>query len=133
MQVTGRSWVTQPSRRFDANVQLQVAPRWYTHWIKGAAIYEAPRQRGFNKDTKNGLVGNYGLRTRDRALADVVARLCFVVGDILLCASCGLAPHAETSTIVAECLANRHVATLRGTKGMSAKGRARFEVQAAEW
>jgi hypothetical protein len=57
----------------------------------------------------------------------------FVVGDILLCASCGLAPHAETSTIVAECLANRHVATLRGTKGMSAKGRARFEVQAGEW
>jgi hypothetical protein len=129
MRVTGRSWVTQPSRRFDAHLQLQLAPRWYGHCVKGAAnLRDASTERQW-KDSLG--IADSGRRT-ERLLMPSRGCALLLVTSCLHCASCGAKPHEEASMTVDECLANRNVALLRETKGMSAKGRAKFEVQAAE-
>jgi hypothetical protein len=129
MRVTGRSWVTQPSRRFDANVQLQLAPRWYGHCVKGAAnLRDASTERQWRDSL--GIAGS-GPSTERLLMRSRGCALLWVT-FYLHCASCGAKPHEEASMTVGECPANRNVALLRGTKGMSAKGRGKFEVQAAE-
>jgi hypothetical protein len=121
--------VTQPSRRFDAHLQLQLAPRWYGHCVKGAANLRdasTERQRRDSLGIADSGRGTERLLMPSRGCALLLVTFC------LHCAFCGAKPHGEASMTVDEFLANRNVALLRETKGMRAKGRGKFEVQAAE-
>jgi hypothetical protein len=61
--------VAQPSRRFDANAQLQLAPPVVQYWIRGSGV-QAALLRRHSKETW------WGLRSSDmtRALGDAYTR-----------------------------------------------------------